>query len=142
MILSSEVERPGLQPGRSASSDRPAWRNNDMSSINHTRPVLQFRCRVEVSGIRYEQIIPGAGGVNNYHSVDQMVVGTAWNDFYRKPEAVQCESLTAGSPMGEAYQCGLSVGSQKPTGLSTFGPITNMVSASVLSASSSATFGK
>jgi len=97
---------------------------------------------VEVSGIRYEQIIPGAGGVNNYHSVDHLVVGTAWNDFYRKPEAEQCAPLTAGSLMEEAYQCALSAGSLNQTALSTFAKITNMASASALCISSIATFGK
>jgi hypothetical protein len=113
-----------------------------MSSIKHTRRVLQFRCRVEVSGIRYEQIIPGAGGANNYQPAEPMVVQTAWNDFHRKPEAKQCESLTAGSLMEEAYQSALSAGSLNQTALSTFAKITNMASASALCISSSATFGK
>lgn len=113
-----------------------------MYSLKQIRPVKQFRYRVKDGKSWYEQIITGADGVNNYHSVDHLVVGTAWNDFYRKPEAEECAPLTAGSLTGEAFQFVLSAGSQNPGELSTSATITNMVSASVLSASSSATFGK
>ena len=113
-----------------------------MNSLIQTRPLVQFRCRVEAGQLRYEQILRVAGGADNYQPADSLVVQNAWADFYRKPGAEQCESLTDGSLTGAEFPCALSAGSLSQAALSTFAAITNMASASVLLTSSSATFGK
>jgi len=142
MGRAERLSAPVCRPERSASSNQLAWRSNDMNSINQIRPSVQFRCRVEAGQLRYEQILRVAGGSNNYQSAEPVVVQNAWNDFYRKPEATQCENLTDGSEIVAVYPFGLSAGSQNQAGSSTSETITNMVSASVLYTSSSAIFGK
>jgi len=113
-----------------------------MNSLIQTRPLVQFRCRVEAGQLRYEQILRVAGQADNYQSAEPLVVQNAWNDFYRKPEADKCESLTAGSEIVEVFPLELSAGSLNQAALSTSATIMNMVSASALCSSSSATFGK
>jgi hypothetical protein len=113
-----------------------------MNSLIQKRPLVQFRCRVEAGVLRYEQILRVAGEPNNYQSAEPVVVQNAWNDFYRKPEAIQCEISTAGSKIDGEFQCESSAGSLNPGALYTYAKITNMASASALCSSSSATFGK
>lgn len=113
-----------------------------MSSVNHISQVRQFRCRVEGGVMRYEQRVTGAGGANNYQSAEPVVVQTAWNDFYRKPETLECAQLTAGFMTAEVFPSALSAGSLNPAALSTFAKITNMASASALCTSSDAISGK
>jgi len=113
-----------------------------MNSLIQTRPSVQFRCRVEAGQLRYEQILRVAGGANNYQSAEPVVVQNAWNDFYRKPEAAECENLTGGSNIVAAFPCVLSAGSLSQGALSTSATIMNMVSASALYSSSSVIFGK
>ncbi len=113
-----------------------------MNSLIQTRPSVQFRYRVENGVAWYEQILRVAGGSNNYQPAEPVVVHNAWNDFYRKPEAAQCENLTVGSKIVAAFPCELSAGSLNQAALSTSATIMNMVSVSALCTSSSATFGK
>ncbi|MDR6350861.1 hypothetical protein Q3H59_002454 [Pantoea sp. SORGH_AS 659] len=113
-----------------------------MNSLIQTRPSVQFRCRVEAGQLRYEQILRVAGKADNYQSAEPLVVQKAWNDFYCQPEADKCENLTAGSKIVAAFPFGLSAGSLNQAALSTSATIMNMVSASVLCTSSSATSGK
>ncbi len=113
-----------------------------MNSLIQTRPLVQFRNRVEAGQLRYEQILRVACQADNYQSAEPLVVQNAWNDFYRKPEADKCESLTAGSEIVEVFPLELSAGSLNQDALSTSATIMNMVSASALCSSFSATFGK
>lgn len=56
-----------------------------MSIVSQTKAVRQFRCRVIAGVPVYEQIIPIAGGPNNYQSTTRLVVEAAWKSFYRRP---------------------------------------------------------
>jgi len=101
-----------------------------MNSLIQTRPSVQFRCRVEAGQLRYEQIVRVEGEVDNYQPAASVVVQNAWNEFYRKPEADKCESLTAGSEIVAVSPFELSAGSQSQAALSTSARIMSMVSAS------------
>lgn len=113
-----------------------------MNSLIQIRPSVQFRCRVEAAGLRYEEILRVAGEANNYQPAAPVVVQNAWNDFYRQPEAEQCENLIVGSEIAAVFPFELSDGSLNQAALSTSGKITNMASAFALYTSSSATSGK
>ncbi|MDE1188228.1 MAG: hypothetical protein PW844_17325 [Pantoea sp.] len=66
--------------------NHPAWRSNRMVIVSQKKPTKQFRCRLVAGALRYEQIITGADGVNNYQEVSAMVVKAAWQEFYHRPE--------------------------------------------------------
>ncbi|EJL90244.1 hypothetical protein PMI17_01764 [Pantoea sp. GM01] len=113
-----------------------------MNSLIQVRPSVQFRCRVDAAGLRYEEILRVAGEANNYQPAAPLVVQSAWNDFYRQPEADQCVNLIDGSKIAVVFPFELSGGSRNQAALSTSGIITNMASAFALCTSSSATSGK
>lgn len=113
-----------------------------MNILRRNKPSVQFRCRVVAGALVFEKRLPAAGGVNNYQEVSLMVVQTEWNDFYRKPEANQCETSTDDLPTIAGFPSESSAGSLNQTGLSTFAKTTNMASASALLTSSSVTSGK
>jgi hypothetical protein len=56
-----------------------------MSIVSQNRAVGQFRCRVIAGVPVYEQIIPTAGGPNNYQPITRLVVEAAWKSFYSRP---------------------------------------------------------
>lgn len=56
-----------------------------MSIVSQNRAVGQFRCRVIAGVPIYEQIIPSAGGPNNYQPITRLVVESAWKSFYSRP---------------------------------------------------------
>lgn len=56
-----------------------------MSIVSQNRAVGQFRCRVIAGVSVYEQIIPVAGGPNNYQPATRLVVESAWKNFYSRP---------------------------------------------------------
>lgn len=111
-----------------------------MSNLTRQSSSPQMRClplhgRADV--YRYVQMVNGVWVPLN-HTNRHATVG----DMIETAGVHPCEHLTDGSPTGEAFPSESSAGSQNPAGLSSFGPVMNMVSASALSASSSATFGK
>ncbi len=57
-----------------------------MSSLRQNLYREQFRCRLSAGVLVYEQIIPAAGGPNNYQKTDRKVVEKAWADFYTRSE--------------------------------------------------------
>ncbi len=56
-----------------------------MSIVRQKSAQEQFRCRVTAGVLVYEQILPAAGGANNYQLTDRRVVQKAWADFYSRP---------------------------------------------------------
>lgn len=56
-----------------------------MSIVSQSKAVRQFRCRVIAGVPVYEQIIPTAGGLNNYQPIPRLVVEAAWKSFYSCP---------------------------------------------------------
>ncbi|AVV37802.1 hypothetical protein C9381_11625 [Pantoea vagans] len=56
-----------------------------MSIVSQKLSVEQFRCRFIAGVPVYEQIIPTAGGPNNYQTTTRLVVESAWKTFYRCP---------------------------------------------------------
>lgn len=113
-----------------------------MSIVSQNRPTGQFRCRL-IAGVRwYEQIIPTAGGANNYQEASRRVVEAAWAEFYRKQETGECLKLTDASKTNAASSSVSSAGSLKQTALSTCATTMNMASASAHLTSFSAILGK
>lgn len=101
-----------------------------MSIVSQNRPTGQFRCRL-IAGVRwYEQIIPNAGGTNNYQEAPRVVVAAAWAEFYRKQEAEECVKLTGDLKTNEESLSRLSDGNLKQTALSICATTMNMASAS------------
>ncbi|ALV91529.1 hypothetical protein QU24_14830 [Pantoea rodasii] len=111
-----------------------------MSNLTRQQAFPQMRC-LPLHGItdvyRYVQMVNGVWVPIN-HIKPSATVGDITNELGEQP----CEFSTGGSPTNEVYPSELSAGSLNQAGLSTFGPVMNMVSASVLSSSSSAIFGK
>lgn len=56
-----------------------------MSIVRQKPAQEQFRCRLSAGVLVYEQIIPVAGGVNNYQQAERQVVERAWAGFYVRP---------------------------------------------------------
>lgn len=56
-----------------------------MSIVSQKISVEQFRCRFIAGVPVYEQIIPTAGGPNNYQPITRLVVESAWKSFYSRP---------------------------------------------------------
>jgi len=56
-----------------------------MSIVRQKSALEQFRCRVAAGVLVYEQIIPVAGGANNYQQTERQVVEKVWADFYVRP---------------------------------------------------------
>ncbi len=56
-----------------------------MSIVRQKTAQEQFRCRVSAGVLVYEQILPAAGGANNYQLADRQVVQKAWAGFYTRP---------------------------------------------------------
>lgn len=113
-----------------------------MSIVSQNRPTGQFRCRL-IAGVRwYEQIIPTAGGANNYQEASRRVVEAAWAEFYRKPETQECVTLTGALKTSVGSLSGVSAGSLNQTALSTFATTTNTASASAHLTNFSAISGK
>lgn len=85
-VLSPKKVTPrDCSPERRSRLNQRVWRINRMSIVSEIKPVGQFRCRL-ISGVPvYEQIIPTAGGPNNYQSASRMVVEAAWKAFYSRP---------------------------------------------------------
>lgn len=72
-------------PERRSRLNQRVWRINRMSIVSQTKAVGQFRCRVIAGVPVYEQIIPTAGGPNNYQPITRLVVEAAWKSFYSCP---------------------------------------------------------
>ncbi len=111
-----------------------------MSNLTRHQAVPQMRC-LPLHGItdvyRYVQMVNGVWVPIN-HIKPTATVGDITNSEGHQ----SCEYSTGGSLTGEEFPSESSAGSQNPAGLSSFGPVMNMVSASALSASSSATLRK
>lgn len=72
-------------PERRSRLNQRVWRINRMSIVSQSKAVRQFRCRVIADVPVYEQIIPTAGGLNNYQPIPRLVVEAAWKSFYSCP---------------------------------------------------------
>lgn len=87
-----EVSGPGKVDARSvqlraSSAVKSACGDSTcMSIVRQKSAQEQFRCRLSAGVLVYEQIIPAAGGPNNYQKADRKVVEKAWADFYTRPE--------------------------------------------------------
>lgn len=111
-----------------------------MSNLTRQSSTPQMRClplHGRADAYRYVQMVNGVWVPIN-HIKPTATVGDITNEMGGQP----CEFSTGGSLTSEVFQSELSAGSPNPAGLSTFGPVMNMVSASVLSCSSSAISGK